>query len=84
VLLYQELNANTAKQHHDDEMPLNKAPVKRMIKTPPPEIKTLDDLAKWCAMPKGSYRITLLSVSRDLPTSQTVLITISISVVLTM
>jgi len=33
---------------------------------------------------KGSYRITLLGVSRDLPTSQTTSITISISVVSTL
>ena len=34
-------------------MPLTKAPIKRMMKNPRPEIKTLDDLAEWCAMPKG-------------------------------
>jgi len=31
VFQYRELNANTAKQRCDDEMPLTKAPIKRMI-----------------------------------------------------
>ena len=37
-------------------MPLTKAPIKRMMKNPQPEIKTLDDLAEWCAMPKGELQ----------------------------
>jgi len=52
VFQYRELNANTAKQGGDNDMPLTKAPIKRMMKNPRPEIKTLDDLAEWCAMPK--------------------------------
>jgi hypothetical protein len=38
-------------------MPLTKAPVKLMMKNPQPDIKTLDDLAEWCAMPKGKLQI---------------------------
>jgi hypothetical protein len=53
VFQYRELNANATKQCLADDMPLTKAPIKRMIKNPRPEIKTLDDLAEWCAMPKG-------------------------------
>jgi len=56
VFQYRELNANAAKQRHDDDMPLTKAPIKRMMKNPQPEIKTLEDLAKWCAMPKGELQ----------------------------
>jgi len=52
VLKYWEPNANAAKQRHDDDMPQTKEPIKAMMKTPPPEIKTCDDLAKWCAIPK--------------------------------
>jgi len=37
-------------------MPLTKAPIKRMMKTPRPEIKTLDDFAELCAMPKGEVQ----------------------------
>ena len=56
VFQYRELNANAAKQRRDDDMPLTKAPIKRMMKNPQPEIKTLDDLAEWCAMPKGELQ----------------------------
>jgi hypothetical protein len=34
-------------------MPLTKASIEWMMKNKRPEIKTLDDLAEWCAMPKG-------------------------------
>jgi hypothetical protein len=34
-------------------MPLNKVRFKGMMKNPQPEIMTLDDLAEWCAVPKG-------------------------------
>jgi len=47
-----QLNAHTAIQHSNDEMPLTKAPIKRMMNNLQPEIKTLDDLAEWCAMPE--------------------------------
>ena len=57
VFQYQELNINVAKQHHDDDMAITKASIKRMIKNPQPEIMTLDDLAKWCAMSKGELQI---------------------------
>jgi len=52
VFQYRELNANAAKQSRDDDMPLTKVPIKQMMKNLQPEIKTLDDLAEWCAMPK--------------------------------
>jgi len=56
VFQYRELNGNTAKQRHDDDMPLTNAPIQRMMKNPRPEIKTLYDLAEWCAMPKGELQ----------------------------
>jgi len=56
VFQYRELNANAAKQRHDDDMPQTNAPIQRMMKNPWPEIKTLDDLAEWCAMPKGELQ----------------------------
>jgi len=37
-------------------MPLIKAPINRMMQNPQPEIKTVDDLAEWCAMPKGEHQ----------------------------
>jgi len=52
VFQYRELNANTPKLHRNNEMPLTKAPIKQIMKNPGPEIKTLDDLAEWCAKPK--------------------------------
>jgi len=39
VLQYRELNATAATQHRDDDMPLSKVPIKRMMKNPRPEIK---------------------------------------------
>jgi len=56
VFQYLVLNANAAKQCHDDDMPLTKARIQQMMKNPRPEIKTLDDLAEWCAMPKGELQ----------------------------
>jgi hypothetical protein len=56
VFQYQELNANAAKEGCDDDMPLTKAPIKRMMKNTRPEIKTLDALAEWCVMPKGELQ----------------------------
>jgi hypothetical protein len=50
--MYQELNANTAKQCGNDEMSLTKAPFKRIMNNSLPAIKTLNCLAMWCAMPK--------------------------------
>jgi len=56
VLQYRELNANAEKQCCDEEMPLTKVPIKRMMRNLQPEIKTLGDLAGWCAMPKGKLQ----------------------------
>jgi len=56
VIQYQEVNANAAKQCHNDDMPLTKPPIKWMMKNPRPEIKTLDDFAVWYAMPKGEIQ----------------------------
>jgi len=56
VFQYRELYANPAKHHPNDDMPLTKAPIKRMMKNLRPEVKTLDDLAEWCAMPKGELQ----------------------------
>jgi len=52
VFQYWELNRNAAKDRHDNNMPSTKAPMKQIMKNPGPEIKTLDDLAKSCAIPK--------------------------------
>jgi len=53
VLQYRDLNAHAAKQRHVNDMPLTKVPIKRMMNNLRPEIKTLDDLAEWCAMRNG-------------------------------
>jgi hypothetical protein len=53
---YWELNTNAAKQCHAHDRPLTKAPIKPMMKDPWSEIKTLDDLAEWCAMLKGELQ----------------------------
>jgi len=37
-------------------MPLTKASIKRMMQNLQPKIKTLDDLAEWCTMPKGKLQ----------------------------
>jgi hypothetical protein len=37
-------------------MPLTNVPIKQMMNKPWPEIKTVDDMAKWCAIPKGELR----------------------------
>jgi len=56
VFQYRERNANTAKQRCDDDMSLTKAPIKLIMKNPGAEIKTLDDLAEWGAMPEGELQ----------------------------
>jgi len=56
VFQYRQLNANAAKQHHDDDTPLTKASIKWIMKHPRQETMTLDDLAEWCAMPKGELQ----------------------------
>jgi len=83
VFQYRVLRANSSKQRRKNEMPLTKAPFIRMMKTPWREIP-LNTWPSGVQCEKGSYRITLLGVSRDLPTSHTMSITISISVSSTM
>jgi hypothetical protein len=56
VFQYQGLYANSAKQCRDYDMPLTKAHIKRIMKNPRPDIKTLDDLDEWCAMPNGELQ----------------------------
>jgi len=56
VFQYQELNPNAATQCCDDDLPLMKVSIKQMMKNPQPEIKTLDDLAGRCALPKGELQ----------------------------
>jgi len=51
VFRYWLLYVYTAKHLHHPEMPLTKPPLKQMMGNPWPAIKTIDDLAKWCAMP---------------------------------
>jgi len=52
VFQYPEMNTKAVRQRCDDDMPLTKAPIQHIMKNLQPEIKTLDDLAEWCAMPK--------------------------------
>ena len=54
---YEVFNPNAAKQRHDVDMPLTKAPIKRMLNNPRSEIMILDDLAEWCAMLNGELQI---------------------------
>lgn len=62
---------------------LTNVPIMWMMRNQRTDIKTLHDFAEWCVQcHKGSYRIILLGVWRDLPTLQTMSITTSISVVL--
>jgi hypothetical protein len=46
VFQYQELSANSAKTRCDEDMPLTKEPMNRMMENPRPEIKTLEALAE--------------------------------------
>jgi hypothetical protein len=46
------MNANAAIQCGHYDMPLTKLPIQGRMKIPQPVIKTLDDLAKSCTMPK--------------------------------
>jgi len=48
-----DLDTQAAKPPRQDEITLTKAPITRIMKTTRPKIMTLDDLAKWCAMPEG-------------------------------
>ena len=43
-------------QGRDNDMPLTEVLIMRIMTNPQPEIRTLDDLAKWCAMPKGELQ----------------------------
>jgi len=56
VFQYQELNANAANQRRDNDTHLTTVPIKLIMNNPQPEIKTLDDMAEWCAMPKGELQ----------------------------
>ena len=53
---YSELNAHPAKECRDYEIPPTNVPIQWLMKILRPEIKTLDDLAGWCAMPKGELQ----------------------------
>ena len=53
---YRELTGNAATLRRDYEIPRTTAPIYCMMKTVQPEIKTLDDLADCCAMPKGELQ----------------------------
>jgi len=56
VFEYCEMNANAAKQCHNDEMPLTKASIKQLMKNLQPKIKTLDKMAVWCALRNGELQ----------------------------
>jgi len=53
---YRQLISNAVAHFHNNDMPRTYAPFKRKMKNPQPEICTLDDLAKWCAMPRGELQ----------------------------
>ena len=52
VFQYRALNANPATQRRIYDMPQTKAPINRIMKNLRPEIRTLEDLADWCAIPQ--------------------------------
>jgi hypothetical protein len=52
VFQYREMNANAAIQCGHYDMPLTKLPILGRMKIPQLVIKTVDDLAKSCTMPK--------------------------------
>jgi hypothetical protein len=64
VFQYRELNVNAANQYCHDDMTPTKAPIKRMMKNPQPEIKTLHDLPEQCAMQKGERQINIAWCSK--------------------
>jgi hypothetical protein len=56
VIQYRELNANVAKQCHNNDIPLARAPIKRITRNPRPEVMTLEDVPKWFSMPNGELK----------------------------
>jgi len=50
------IDANALKQHREHTIPQMKVPIQSMIQYLSPDIKTLDDLAQWCAMQKGELQ----------------------------
>jgi len=64
VSQYGELNGNAAKQPRDEYLSVTKAPIKQMMNNREVEIKTLDDLAEWCSMPKGELQIHIAWCSK--------------------
>jgi hypothetical protein len=45
-----------SKPHRQNGLPPTQSLLKQMMKNPPTEIKCLDDLAEWCAVPKGKLQ----------------------------
>jgi hypothetical protein len=56
VFRYPEANANVAKQSHENNVPMTKAPIKEMMKHAAPDTMTLDNSVKLCAIPKGEQQ----------------------------
>lgn len=48
---YLELNVHSTQHCRHYDMALTAAPIKRMTKNLRPQIKTVDDMAEWCAIP---------------------------------
>jgi len=67
VFQYRELKEHAVKPCRNDEMPLTKVPLTRMMKHPQAEIMTLDDLAEWCAMPKGEQQNHIVGCFKGFP-----------------
>jgi len=56
VSQYWKLTVYAAKQRCYEDIPSTTVPIERMMKNPLPEIKTFDNLAKCCAIPKGELQ----------------------------
>jgi hypothetical protein len=56
VFQYQERNAYAGKQHCYYEQPITKPHIQQRMLNLQPPIKTLDNLAEWCAMPTGELQ----------------------------
>jgi hypothetical protein len=56
MFLYPVMNANTAKQHRDNELSLFNLPIMLVMKNLRPETNTHADFAQWCAILKGELQ----------------------------
>jgi len=66
VFQYGELNKNITKKRRDEDMPPTTALTKRIMKHLWSEIKTLDDLAGWRAIPQGELQNRIGSLFQEI------------------